>query len=404
MTGAAYTLQHLLLCLVLALALSACASASSDGSEGSDSGESNMAQTDTEVTQDDATEADTSVLEDSSPPTDSESPPEDSSTMMDTATTPMDTAMDTAVVEDEPDEGCPGDCCPGDIICVDDNTVATCMGSMWSERDCPGNQECRDSACREPIVSCEPGTSECVDPGTSRTCNGAGDGYTTRPCGTGVCMGGSCSSGEPIAAACETDEVCAGRECLCRGDETCPSDLQTTLGAGYCTTLDCAVDGCREDEVCMDFSTPGLLTGGNHCVTGCNDCAVNDYTCRPLPIETGQGVAWSEGCFPRYPRRIGRRCANDDDCMGGTCLRDSDAVPNGYCTFNDCGPGRACPTGSVCYPQGDRRYCARLCNGGPSGMSCPEEVENDHNTDVSCIFFADDEGELIRVCAPQRLE
>ncbi|MEO1271330.1 MAG: hypothetical protein AAFX99_24825, partial [Myxococcota bacterium] len=347
---------------------------------------------------------------------DTATPPED--TMADTAQPPEDTAEPDTIEPDtaepdtaEPDtdeetDACPGECCPGEIRCLDDNTVETCQDQgVWSERECPRGQECRDSACREPLVSCEPGTSECIDPGTSRTCNGTGDGYTTRPCGTGVCVGGSCRTGEPIMAECEADMECAGGECLCKGNESCPAALLPTLGNGYCTTADCATDGCREDEVCMDFGVSQAITQGNHCITGCVGCAFNGYACRPLPVSNGgDTLTWQEGCFPDYPRRVGRGCDENRDCMGGTCLQGGINPANGYCTLSACGADRACPTGSVCVEQEGRGwFCARVCGTGePASGSCPPEVTADNGLDVSCVFLEEfNTGDLKWTCAPR---
>ena len=385
---------RLLLMMLLAsapVALVACAGASSGSSEdGEDAGETSGGGEDTGQAQDTA-----SMPEDTAEP--------DTTVEPDTNVEP-DTAEPDTTVEDEPD-ACPGECCPGEIRCQGGGAIETCDDDgSWMARDCPRGQECRDNACREPVVSCEPGESECIDAGTSRTCNGTGDGYTTRPCGTGVCIGGSCRSGEPIMGACETDDACAGGECLCKGDEACPAPLQPTMGDGYCTTTDCSTDGCREDEVCVDFGVSGTLTEGNHCVTGCVGCAFNGYACRPLPVTNGEAVSWQEGCFPDYPRRVGRACASDSDCMGGTCLNGGGNPTNGYCTMSECGDDRACPDGSVCVEQQNRGwFCARVCGDGtPASGSCPPEVTNDNGIDVSCVFLeAFGSGDLTWTCAPR---
>ena len=205
-------------------------------------------------------------------------------------------------------------------------------------------------------------------------------------------------------ARCEADGECAGGECLCRGEETCPSALNPTLGNGYCSTADCNSAGCREDEVCLDFSVPGAITGGQNCVTGCVGCAFNGYSCRQVPSTASGSLTWEDACFPNYPKRMGRSCEDDSDCMGGTCLNGPGNPLNGYCTLQDCSDDLPCPNGSQCVLKDGRGYiCARNCGDGTPGVGdCPIDVTDDSGLDVSCQFLEIYEtGELSWSCAPR---
>lgn len=306
--------------------------------------------------------------------------------------------MEDPDVMEEPDL-CGPTCCPGERRCADALTAEACNedGSAWEPSTCSGGAMCVNGGC---IVQCEPGSSRCLDGQTLQTCDVSGASYTTRRCATGVCLADACQDGELNGQPCEADDACAGGECLCRGEEVCPEVLANSIGAaGYCTVTDCSVSGCGQDEVCVDFSRSGTLTGRPVCIKRCFDCIQPGFLCRELPVLEGESLIWADGCFPAdYPLDTSGRCSTDADCLGGVCLGGDLGDGGGYCTLA-CQSNEECPANAACLPFGEEgNFCARHCGDGtPNSGSCPIN----RGTFTTCRTREDLEGSLTFVCLPR---
>jgi hypothetical protein len=267
------------------------------------------------------------------------------------------------------------------------------------EVECPHYEVCEGAAC---VVRCEPGALGCRDAENQQTCDPGGASWTTLRCAEGRCVDGACRQGALTSLACETDEECAGGACLCKGDRMCPEDV---LPDGYCTTADCAVNGCEVvREICVDFVLSGAFGGGNHCVRFCADCpADRGLRCRSLPVRRGDEIVWEDGCFSDYPRDTGGRCQSGADCIGGTCwageLGPRDGF--GYCTYT-CDSHEDCPGNASCvrFPGQEGFFCGVHCGDGtPGSGSCPEN--RGVATRCNNLESVDARG-LIYICEPVR--
>lgn len=304
---------------------------------------------------------------------------------------------DTA--DPEPDTRCT-ECCPGDLRCAEGDVVATEVcnedGTGWEEGEvCPAFETCDGGAC---VVRCEPGETVCRDAENQQTCDVGGMSWTARRCTEGRCIGGQCREGALTGDACTMDDQCAGGACLCQADRPCPGDV---LADGYCTTADCAVDGCDPvREICVDFAFSGAFGGGNHCVRYCADCR-GGLRCRLLPVRQGETIVWQEGCFANYPRDMGGKCNADADCIGGTCWT-GDLGPRdgqGYCTYA-CATDEDCPGNSSCVRFGgvEGTFCGVHCGDGTAGSGdCPEN----RGVATRCRNLENADGRrLVNICEP----
>ena len=273
----------------------------------------------------------------------------------------------------EPDTRCDV-CCPGETRCAADATeVCSEDGSAWEPgAACGAFETCQAGACG---VHCATGETVCRDAENQQTCDVGGTSWTVRRCAGGRCVGGRCREGALTSSACTADAECAGGACLCTGERDCPDGL---LADGFCTTADCAVDGCEPvRETCVDFSVSGAFGGGSHCVRYCADCpGERGLRCRQLPVRDGDRIVWREACFAQYPRDMGSKCAVDADCLGGVCWTGQRGPSDGlgYCTA-PCTDHEACPGTASCvkFPGVEGTFCGVHCGNGDVGSGdCPE--------------------------------
>ena len=332
--------------------------------------------------------------------------PDTDATVEDTADVAPEPDLAPDLAEDptdppEPDTRCTA-CCPGDTRCADGELVATEVcneeGTAWEAGvTCANLESCEAGAC---VTRCEPGATLCRDAENQQTCDVGGQSWTARRCSEGRCVGGACGSGALTGASCDADDACAGGACLCKGDRPCPPDA---FPDGYCTTADCAVDGCEPArEICVDFASSGAFGGGNHCVRYCAECPRElGLRCRLLPVIDGDDITWQEGCFATYPRDMGGQCATNADCLGGLCWTGDDGPRDGlgYCTYA-CEDHEDCPGNSSCvrFPGREGTFCGVHCgDGDPGSGPCPEN----RGVATRCRNLeAFDARRLINICEP----
>ena len=319
---------------------------------------------------------------------------------------PMPEPMPDMMPEPEPDP-CPV-CCAGERRCRDEGTSEVCRmeGTGFDVGEtCPEGEICQEGRCDEPPFMCNPGETTCLDLETQQTCNVDGMGVTTLRCQESVCIGGQCSMGALTGEACEFEEDCAGGACLCDSTEACPVALEGAIGEGYCTMADCAVTGCPDDELCVDFSRFSNISEGRHCFKDCEVCDRAGFTCRDVPTHTEESrIVWQGACFTDFPRDMGSECTQDSDCIGGTCWT-GDLGPNddlGYCTMAACGERADCPSGSSCveFP-GLGFFCGQHCGtGAPGSGGCPVN----RGLSTFCQTLAEFGTNSIKsICGPRRM-
>lgn len=310
---------------------------------------------------------------------------------------PADT--DEADLEETPEDPC-GVCCPGEISCVDGDTLGTCLpdGSGYEEASCGEEELCEDAACVARPV-CNEGETACHDGKTRMVCRAGGAGWRTDDCADGMsCVGGECLAGEPTGHACEAADDCAGAKCHCGSDESCDLPDESSL-SGYCSAT-CAPGSCGSDEVCVS-ATHWPAAREDHCLASCSGgCShLPGMTCASVPTMDSGELTFEEACVPQGIVDIGERCERSETCSGGTCLLDYIEV--GLCTTECAGN---CPEGTACVELRDNTYyCSPICgNGDPAGSSpCPLAGGEDMMS-IQCAVKNQYGGGAKRVCASTR--
>ncbi|MCA9564759.1 MAG: hypothetical protein KC561_14785, partial [Myxococcales bacterium] len=148
-----------------------------------------------------------------------------------------------------------------------------------------------------------------------------------------VCLPNTIASGFPAAGetgtSCSRNSDCLGGTCL----------LNYT--GGYCTSVD-----CNSDSDCNGFGDGRCLTqeAEGQSFTACFDGCVGDDECRfgygcTDPDGTGGVCLELDDANPvRNPSGAddGAPCLVGINCKGGTCLREEEGYPGGYCTTLSC--------------------------------------------------------------------
>ncbi len=244
----------------------------------------------------------------------------------------------------------------------------------------------------DPSGECEPNRPFCVDFETAAECTSEGAAGTMSSCSPGRCFEGGCvTSGNSTGEACNANNACLGRRCICGADDTANLDSDLCDGdmdSGYCTSSECELNGCDPaSEECVDFGLPGVFGNEAFCVLwdGCSErlgeCGRvhrgDNFVCRSLPFTNAarDERTWNLGCWVPGPENPDDECS-DDDCLapiGGACGSDSDCV------------------GGLCIREGDMSYCSATCN---EGLGCPDYsacVELPESTSTYCLARATEE-------------
>jgi hypothetical protein len=207
-------------------------------------------------------------------------------------------------------------------------------------------------------------------------------------CGDGASHASTADAGQTqlpdktAGKACKHDSDCPNGRCMRELQIDGVSEARPAPG-GYCTAA-CDTDGqCGKQGECSvpADSDRGLCLGS--CRTQ-DDCR-SGYAC--VGGGEGIGLALSGNCQPMQAadslgdRVAGRECADDADCLGGSCASVSPVgarYPGNYCTGRcwkdqDCGAGGACLalTGTAeagwCF-----EHCAADADCGRRGYRCRE--------------------------------
>ena len=309
-------------------------------------------------------------------------------------------------VQDLPDRELAGECEPFEAHCTEDGlAILRCsgIGELFDPAVCGEDKVCEETArgpqcvdcvlgenCPDPDLFCEPNRPFCLDFQTAAQCTSEGVVGNVSSCAPGRCFGGGCmTSGNETGQACPNNDGCHGRKCLCGTEDAANNDTAFcggNMAAGYCTTGSCHLNGCDPDsEVCADFTLSGTFGDDAYCVLreDCterlDDCRVNhrgdNHICRalPEPNEDGTERTWALGCWAPPPSSvdavcansncispIGGACTNNNDCIGGLCLKDGDMS---YCT-SLCSEELGCPEHAACVRRSatSAHYCMARAN------------------------------------------
>ncbi len=150
-------------------------------------------------------------------------------------------------------------CTPGDVVCLDIETVGTCnaTGDGYDPTPCDAGLTCDEGVCLLGPTGCEPGeVLRCATPSALLVCADNGVDETERPCPTDQpnCIGGEC-----------TDRICEPGARSCQGDNVVECD-EAGQAQSVVETCETACSG----GVCID---PCLGDGKTY--TGCSFFAVD---------------------------------------------------------------------------------------------------------------------------------
>ena len=231
---------------------------------------------------------------------------------------------------------------------------------------------------------------EDIGPACYETCDGdrpCRDGYACLTVETNnVCLPTDLANRFPnqgeIGTSCANNAQCDSGSCL------------TNFVGGYCTVLD-----CTNDSECTNSNGGRCLAieegeGRNACFRGCSndtDCRFG-YACVDPDGGGGVCVESDEDNPVRNPNGAddGEPCQVDINCKGGTCLREVEGYPGGYCTTLDCSQvGCNAPAGEVA-------ECVSITNDTACFLGCADDSACREG--YECIDAASGEG----YCAPPR--
>lgn len=301
-----------------------------------------------------------------------------------------------------PDMNPCGECCPGTKMCTEGGELATCRqdGSGFDAQPCEQGMECMQDQCVVKKV-CEPGQTSCFDEQTQLVCRPNGSGFATNPCPANTaCVQGQCASGQPNGATCAAHEDCAGGKCHC-GSSTSEGCAKPRFERAYCAAPCSSQSDCSDDEWCFSADTHVItsqVANYNHCVPRCQGtCTLAGMACRTVGVLDEQSqLDWQQACYFPAAKDIGQECTSDEECLGGTCLKDY--FTTGYCTRR-CEQG-GCPDNAACVElKTNERYCSLKCGDGASSgrEPCPLDEPTDR-LDVTCKLLPVQSGGAMRVC------
>lgn len=295
-----------------------------------------------------------------------------------------------------------GLCCPDDKMCTPEGKLATCLpdGSAYQESSCDDGFECAQGQCVVKKV-CEPGQTSCFDERTQLVCRPNGSGFATNPCPNDTaCVQGQCTSGQSNSSTCTAHADCAGGKCHC-GTQDNEGCAKPRFERAYCTAPCTSQADCSDTEWCLSADVHKItsqVANYNHCVPRCQgSCAIAGLACRGVGVlDESSQLKWEQACYFPTTKEIGQECTSDEECLGGTCLKDY--FQTGYCSRR-CEQG-GCPSNAACVElKPNERWCTLRCgDGNTAGQDkCPLDLPTDR-LDVTCKILPVLGGGAARVC------
>ncbi len=205
----------------------------------------------------------------------------------------MDCPPDVPVCDSDTNECAPASCTNNEVECVDDDTLATCVGNDWSYSKCPVDRpRCSVNQCVELTKECVPGNKKCVSEKQVSICNQSGFWEIGNFCtGTSTCYNGECA------------EKCSP------GEKKCVTDAMAFV---------CGVGGVWESVTCSD---------GKVCSDGeCRACKDGETRCHDAKsVETCVNGTWKKTTCEYEV------CSSET----GACLKPGDRCSEVYSYCND---------------------------------------------------------------------
>ncbi len=233
----------------------------------------------------------------------------------------MDCPADVPVCDSDTNECVPANCSNNEIKCVDDETLATCVGNNWTYSTCPTDKpKCLVNQCTELTKECVPSKKKCISEKQAAICNQAGFWEDGDFCsGSSVCYQGECAekcspgekkcvtdklayvcsvSGYWESVTCSGSQVCSDGQCqACKEGETRCADTQsvetcidgkwkkTSCKYGYCSK---ETDACIEPgDKCTDVYSYCL----DNTLVWCSGSTLNTLNCYVcLEAKSGLGA------------------------------------------------------------------------------------------------------------------
>ncbi|GEM_PF-5078184 len=233
----------------------------------------------------------------------------------------MDCPADIPVCYD--DECNPPECTNGEIQCLGDSTLATCVNSTWKSEKCPTDKPlCQNSTCVERPKECTPGQKKCISEKQSQKCNTNGIWEDDNFCsGTSTCFEGECmekcSPGEKkcvtdsLAYVCSVSGYWESKECT--GDTVC-SD-------GECKACKNGDSKCQNDTTAMVCENGAWKTAPCkylYCSDQMHQCIEPEGPCSGVESYCmGNTLVWCDGTTLNAIECY--ECASSKDKEGATC-------------------------------------------------------------------------------------
>ncbi|MBN2693487.1 PPC domain-containing protein [bacterium] len=339
------------------------------------------------------------------------------------------------------------DDCSDDEICKNNVCVKNTVKQCITNSDCDTGYQCGDNGYCIEIITCS-NDSECLD-GYRCNLNGYCELFICSnddDCGSKeICESGSCIVGCHSTAQCEVGENCNttlkkcesvadcrldgcdnGLVCnpatgvceedqSCYSDSECPNGFRCNLVTNDCEEIiiECNIDsdceigeicennlcvelqGCRDDNDCLDSSKPACNSASgicyecmsdSHCTNG-NGCDLQEHTCTAsLGCEADSDCGLNKKCDTTvephqcvsiFDCTIDSDCSNGMICENGTCVSSS----------NPC-DGVTCSNHGTCVNTNGVASCN--CNTGyhAVGLTCVVDT-TDPCSGVTCSYHGD---------------
>ncbi|MDP6943838.1 MAG: hypothetical protein QF464_06770, partial [Myxococcota bacterium] len=236
-------------------------------------------------------------------------------------------------------------------------------GATWEYGDC-------DSC------TCEAGVAVCVEGDCVPTCEMDGESYADGTswevdCNTCSCVEGSvmCTL-EVCTASCEW-----GGASYAEGDEwqdDCNTCVCGADGLVACTEMACQVEGCFEEQACLDSWAMCWSPGES---LPCGMCMPAEMVDNPCTDDAGCAAGtvceWDQsGCLCE-PAQV---CVAA--CTAGSCDEGETCGEDGHCATTSCGSAEDCPVNFHCDGGGClRKWCdsSEMCEGYCVKSKCHTE-------------------------------
>ncbi|MBQ9816882.1 MAG: hypothetical protein IJM59_05375 [Proteobacteria bacterium] len=264
----------------------------------------------------------------------------------------MDCPADVPVCDE--DECVPAECTAGEIKCIGEKRLGTCVGNSWEYTDCPYDKPvCINNACQAAPMECTPGDKKCASEKSIQFCNNAGHWETDYCSGDMVCQGGACmgecTPGEKKCSDTKTLNVCSNtghwetqacpEEFTCQNSE-CKGECtegETKCGKDYHSVMTCS-GGKWQSTLCPN-ATPYCPVGGTKCqtITEGMACSNGFSLCQNSSLFF---CSYSTGTVIKTDCRLYKECTTGDiNCtcefsqeIGATCHFSS---ANLYISYDD---------------------------------------------------------------------